>query len=134
MKNYEYLEKAVLNCFIIDPNLFKKTRLEGKHFKKYSRLFNFLKNFYNKFGTFDISLMGSVCSNPSEAIDYIADIIDTTSVPGRFNLYETQLLKFYNDFNTIEEIHILEHKLYTRELDLEDFKNELKGIFKNENI
>ncbi len=128
MKQYELLERSILNCFIVEPELIEKTKLESKHFKKHHRLFNFLKDFYKRFKTFDISLMGSVCTNPSEAIDYIADIIDTISVPSRYSLYEEQLLCMYKDFNTIESINKLTRKLYTREIELDDFKSELKEI------
>lgn len=128
MEQYELLEKAILNCFITSPELIKKTKLSEKHFKKHRRLFIFLKDFYERFGKFDISLMGSVCTNPAEALDYIAEIVDTTSISANFSLYEERLLKLYNNFNEIEEINKLNKKLYLREIDLNDFKIELKEI------
>lgn len=130
MEQYELLEKAVLNCFIVKPELLKTTKLIDKHFIKHKRFFNFIKKFYKTFGNLDITLIGSVCTNPKEVIDYLADIIDVTSISSNYELYEQRLLLFYEDYEKIEEIHKLERRLYTREIDLDEFKSEIKRILR----
>ena len=128
MEQYELIERAILNCFITKPELMKETLLKEVHFKKHRKLFIFLKEFYERFGTFDIALMGSVCKNPSEALDYIAEIIDTTSVSGHFKEYEKRLLLLYYDYDIIEEIHNVETQLYYRKITLGEFKKKMTKI------
>lgn len=127
-KTYELLEKAILDSFIIKPELLSTTTLEGKHFKSHRRLFIFLKECYKRFGTLDIKLMASVCPNASDMIDYIADIIDGNNCSARFSLYEEQLINLYANFETIEEVYKLAKKLYIRDMSLDDFKKEIKYI------
>ncbi|MBO7526491.1 MAG: hypothetical protein J6T74_01185 [Clostridia bacterium] len=128
MEQYEVLENAVLNCLIVKPELFKIIKLSEKHFKKHRRFYKFLKEFYDLFGKIDFSLIKSCSINPSEVMNYVADIIDTTSIPSNFELYEERLLKFYNQFEIIEEINKLNKKLYLRDIDIDNFKIELKEI------
>lgn len=128
MLQYEELERAILNCLIIKPDLFKNIKVCEKHFKKHRRFYVFIKEYYETFGKFDIALLKSTCKNPSEAMDYIAEIIDTTSIVAHFDLYQERLLKYYNNFEKIEDIHKLEQKLYRREIGLDQFEEEIKGI------
>lgn len=135
MKQYEEMERAVLNCFIIKPELLKTTKLTTKHFKKFNNFFNFMKTFYERTGSFDISLMKSACKNPNTALNYIAEIIDTTSVIGHFEDYEKRLLKLFTEYYGVEEVHKLEQKLYMREIDMVEFKNEfLKILGDDDNV
>lgn len=127
-KTYDLLEKAILDSFIIKPELLETTTLEEKHFKYNKRLFIFINKCYQRFGTLDIKLMASVCPNASDMIDYIADIIDGNNCSARFNLYEEQLINLYTNFEIIEEVYKLTKKLYIRDIDLEDYKKELKYI------
>jgi hypothetical protein len=127
-KTYELLEKAILDSFIIKPELLSTTTLEEKHFKSHRRLFIFLKECYKRFGTLDIKLMASVCPNASDMIDYIADVIDGNTCSSRFKLYQERLLDLYTNFEIIEEVYKLTKKLYIRDIDLEDYKKELKYI------
>ena len=133
MEQYEEIEKAVLNCFIMKPELLKSTKLTTKHFKKFNNFFNFMKSFYERTGSFDISLMKTACKNPSLAIDYIAEIIDTTSILGHFEDYEKRLLKLFTEYYGVEEIHKLEQRLYSREIDLGEFKTEILKILGDDN-
>jgi replicative DNA helicase len=128
MLQYEEIERAILNCLIIEPDLFKNIKVSEKHFKKHRRFYIFIKEYYDTFGKFDISLLKSTCKNPGEALDYIAEIIDTTSIAANFDLYQERMLKMYENFEKIEEIHQLEHKLYTRAVTLDEFKNEIQSI------
>ena len=128
MQQYEEMERAILNCLITKPDLFKNIKLNEKHFKKHRRFYTFIKEYYDTFGKFDIPLLKTTCKNPSEAMDYITNIIDTNSITANFELYQERLLQMYKDFEIIEDIHKLEHKLYTREIMLDQFKDEIKTI------
>lgn len=128
MLQYEEIERAILNCLIIEPDLFKNIKVSEKYFKKHRRFYTFIKEYYDTFGKFDISLLKATCKNPGEALDYIAEIIDTTSIVANFDLYQERMLKMYDNFETIEDIHKLEHKLYTRAITLDEFKDEIKSI------
>ena len=128
MLQYEEIERAILNCLIIEPDLFKNIKVNEKYFKKHRRFYIFIKEYYDIFGKFDIPLLKTTCKNPSEALDYIAEIIDTTSIVANFDLYQERMLKMYDNFEKIEDIHQLEHKLYTRAITLDEFANEIKTI------
>ena len=128
MLQYEEIERAILNCLIIEPDLFKNIKVSEKYFKKHRRFYIFIKEYYDTFGKFDISLLKTTCKNPSEALNYIAEIIDTTSIVANFDLYQERMLKMYDNFEKIEDIHQLEHKLYTRAITLDEFKNEIQSI------
>lgn len=127
-KTYELLEKAILDSFIIKPELLKTTTLEEKHFKSHRRLFIFLRECYKRFGTLDIKLMASVCPNASDMIDYVADIIDGDNCSARFELYQERLIDLYQDYETIEGVYNLAKKLYIRDISLEEFKKEIKTL------
>jgi len=128
MKQYDEMERAILNCLIIEPDLFKNIKVSEKHFKNHKSFYLFLKKYYDTFGRFDIQLLKTTCKNPNEAMNYIADIIDTTSIVANFDLYQERLLKMRTDFEKIEDVHKLEQRLYSREITLEQFEDEFKII------
>ena len=129
--NYNLLEKAILDCIINKPELLKDTKLEEKYFKKYKRLFRFVKVCYEKFGSLDITLMKSVCptdENASDLIDYVANVIDANHYSARYEQYETRLLEMYEDYETIEELYKLTKRLYIRDINLDQYKTLMKNI------
>lgn len=126
--NYERLEQAVLDCIIYKPELLESTKLEEKYFKKYKRLWVFLKECYKRFGSLDISLMASVCPNACELIDYVADVMDGKHYSARFEQYQEQLIELYDDYEEIEKLYQLSKKLYIREINLENYKKEIKRL------
>lgn len=69
MKKYD-LEVSILSCILQKPELMKKVRLEDSDFKKTQRLWQFMKSFYEKFETFDLTLMFSVCKNQEQMMLY----------------------------------------------------------------
>ena len=71
MNKYNDLEMSILSCLLIKPKLMEELILEDKHFVKYKSLWVFMKEFYNKFHNFDITLMCSVNKNKYETIDYM---------------------------------------------------------------
>ena len=131
-KSYDLLEKAILESFIINPDLMKTTKIEEKHFKYNKRLFTFINKCYQRFGTLDIPLMASVCPNASDMIDYIADVISGDTCYVRCKQYEEQLINLYDDFELIENIYNLAKKLYIRDIKIEEFKKEIKTLLGDE--
>ena len=70
MKKQYDLEVSILSCILQKPELMKKVRLEDSDFKKTQRLWQFMKSFYEKFETFDLTLMFSVCKNQEQMMMY----------------------------------------------------------------
>lgn len=132
INGYEELEKAILDCFICKPELMKISKLEDKHFKFQFRLYSFLKQCYQRFGTLDYTTMTSVCPNKSDLVDYIADTIDNKHESPRYSLYEQRLLEMYENFELIEDIYKLAEKLYIRDIKIEEFKKEIKTLLGDE--
>lgn len=132
MNQYKEMENAIINCFVIKPELLKTTKLTTKHFKTHGNLFNLIKSIYDETGTFDMALLYSKCRNKGKAMDYMADIIDTSSISGNYKAYESRLLKLYGEYYAVNEIHKLEQKLYDREIDLDYFIKQIKEMLGDE--
>lgn len=60
-KEYAEMELNVLTCLILEPELMSKMFLDEKYFITYKRLWKYMKSFYEKYKTFDIGLMCSLC-------------------------------------------------------------------------
>ena len=60
MNKYNDLEISLLSCILIKPELMEEVVLDDKYFVKTKRIWLFMKSFYKKFGTFDLTLMCSV--------------------------------------------------------------------------
>ena len=118
----------VVYYFVVTNNQIRSIRGKSKKKRELSPELLFLKKYYDTFGRFDIQLLKTACKNPGEALDYIADIIDTTSIVSNFDLYQERLLQMRTDFEKIEDVHKLEQRLYSREITLEQFDEEFKTI------
>lgn len=128
MDQYEEMERAILNCYYIKPELMERKKLGARHFKKYYGLYCAFEQMYNDVKTIDLSLLKSKSREPEKVLDYLADVIDCTSVSANYKIYEQRLLKLYLEHDGIEEIHKLERDLYKRKIDLETFKNKVDEI------
>ena len=61
MNKYNDLEMSILSCLLLKPELLMESLIiEDKHFIKHKKLWVFMKEFYNKFHNFDITLMCSI--------------------------------------------------------------------------
>lgn len=125
MIDYYDLELNILSCLLQKPELMKQLKLEDKHFKKYQKIWQFMKSFYIKFGTFDIVLMANLCKEKFELIKYIKYLLDVEPSPSNFNLYQEQLISLYNqkkeEKEVIKYIYSLTNDLYIGNINLEDF-------------
>ncbi len=135
MNKYNDLEISILSCLLLKPKLMDNIKLEDKHFIKHHRLWLFMKAFYKKFGTFDISLMYSVADNKYQFTEYMAWLLEVEPSPSLFELYEQQLIDLYNenkkDKYIIEEVYKLANDLFVRNITTDDFKHKVVAIYRN---
>ena len=131
------LEKAILSCLLIKPELMEQLILEDKHFVKNQRMWQFMKAFYNKFKTFDIQLMTSVCKDKWQVVNYIIMLLDYEVTTHNFDKYQKQLIELYEESKKekwiIEKIYELANNLYVRNIELKDFDYNLKKIYEDAN-
>lgn len=131
------LEKSVLSCLLIKPELMEQLILEDKHFVKNQRMWQFMKAFYNKFKTFDIQLMASVCKDKWQIMNYIIMLLDYEIITCNFDKYQKQLIELYEESKKekwiVDKIYELANNLLVRNINLEDFKNMLQKIYDDAN-
>lgn len=140
LKDYG-LEFYILSCLIIYPNYMEKIFLEDKYFQEYQRLWIFMKAFYEKFKTFDIKLMRSVCKDKFHISNYIQMMVDCGPLhkptDDEFKKYQEYLIERYNeskkDVWIIERIYELANRLYVRKIDVKQFNSELEYIYTKAN-
>lgn len=129
------LEKSILSCLLIKPELMEQLILEDKHFVKNQRMWQFMKAFYNKFKTFDIQLMASVCKDKWQIVNYIIMLLDYEVVTCNFDKYQKQLIELYEESKKekwiIDKIYELANNLYVRNIELKDFDYNLKKIYED---
>lgn len=129
------LEKSVLSCLLIKPELMEQLILEDKHFVKTQRMWQFMKAFYNKFKTFDIQLMYSVCKDKWQIINYIIMLLDVEITTHNFDKYQRQLIELYGESKKekwiVDKIYELANNLYVRNIELKDFDHNLKKIYED---
>lgn len=129
------LEKSVLSCLLIKPKLMEQLILEDKHFIKNQRMWQFMKAFYNKFKTFDIQLMASVCKDKWQIMNYIIMLLDYEVVTCNFDKYQKQLIELYEESKKekwiVDKIYELANNLYVRNIELKDFDYNLKKIYED---
>lgn len=129
---YYNLELNIMSCLLQRPELMNKCILEDKHFKKYQRLWKFMKAFYSKYKCFDIVLMVSVTNDRKNLISYLSWLVEMEPAPSRFEMYQQRLIEMYNESIEekviITEIYNLTNKLYVGDYDLISFKKEIDKL------
>lgn len=141
MNKYYDLEGSILSCLLLKPENMEKLVLEDKHFVKYKKIWAFMKEFYNKFHSFDIVLMHSVTNNKYQIVESVRQLLEKEPSPSMFDEYQKQLLDLYNELKSdkyqIEQIFELANKLYVRQITVDEFyqkcdeiKENTKQIFK----
>ena len=135
MNKYNNLEISILSCILQKPSLMEDTILEDKYFIKNKKLWLFMKAFYKKFKTFDITLMCSVCKNEYKLMDYIIWLLDVEPAPSVFKHYEQQLIDLYNESKKerwiIDRVYSLASELYIKNITISEFNDELNQIYIN---
>ena len=138
MNEYYGLEVSVLSCLILKPNLMNDLILEDKHFIKYQRIWQYMKSFYKKYGTFDLQLMFALCKDKYSLIDYIKILVLNDVDVDNFNLYQQALLDEFNE-NKKErwiknKIFVLTNELINQNISLKDFDLKYKKLYEDVNL
>ena len=129
------LEFAILSCLLLKPELMEKVILEDKYFKRTQRMWQFMKAFYERFKTFDINLMYSVCKDKWQIVEYISMLLDFEPTASAFDKYQKQLIELYEEQEKdkwiIEKVYGLANQLLVRNISTGDFKSEINKIYYN---
>lgn len=137
MNKISDLEKSILSCLLIKPELMQQLILQDKHFVNTQRMWQFMKAFYNKFKTFDVVLMSSVCKDKWQITNYISILLNYEIVTCNFDKYQKQLIELYEESKKekwiINRIYELANNLYVKNINLQEFDNKLKKIYEDAN-
>lgn len=129
---YDDLELATLACLFLHPEKMETTILEDKHFKNRGAVWIYMKTFYQKFKTFDLSLMTSFAKNKNKVLDVIMVLMDYEPVPSNFKLYEKRLIEMYEqeekEKRLIDIYYQLATDLFLGNISLHDYKEKLKRM------
>lgn len=132
MEEYYELEKCVLSSLLTEPKLMEGFEIDDKYFKKYKRLWIYMKEYFNEFHNFDLTIMKSVCQNESMMVHYVVSVLDSDSSYVNFESYVSRLKKMYeekvDEKVKIETIYKLATKLFVGNINLEDFNEKLNSI------
>lgn len=133
MKKYDNLELRIMSCLLLKPDLMKELIIEDKHFTKYQRLWKFLKAFYGRYNTFDLTLMVSVCNDKYQILNYIEWLLELEVTTNNFEMYQKQLIDLYNESEKdkliIEKVFELANRLYVRDITTGRFKELIDELY-----
>ena len=133
MKKYDNLELRIMSCLLIKPDLMKELIIQDKHFTKYQRLWKFLKAFYGRYNTFDLTLMVSVCNDKYQILNYIEWLLELEVTTNNFEMYQKQLIDLYNESEKdkliIEKVYELANRLYVRDITTGRFKELIDKLY-----
>ena len=132
MNKYNNLEMSILSCILLKPELMEQVIFEDKHIVSRQRLWQFMKAFYNRYKTFDIQLMYSICKDKWQIVQNIIQLLDYEPSPSLFDTYQKQLIDLYNEGQEnkikIDKIYKLANELYVRNITIEEFKKNIKEV------
>lgn len=127
------LELNVMACLLIKPELMSQLVLEDKHFKKHQRMWQFMKAFCEKFKTFDIQLMYSVCKDKFHIVNYLSKLAMVDTSYWNFNLYQKRLIECYEENEKekilIDTIYKLANELFVRKIGVKEFKQKIDKFY-----
>lgn len=127
---YNDLELGLLSCLIIHPEYMETTVLEEKYFKKYKNIWIYLKSFYDKFKTFDLTLMCSFSKNRDKTLNMVMGLMDCEVVCYNFKKYEQRLIDMYNQSKTdeakIQRYYELASNVLFGNIDLATYEKEIR--------
>lgn len=122
-----------MSCLLIKPDLMKELIIQDKHFTKYQRLWKFLKAFYGRYNTFDLTLMVSVCNDKYQILNYIEWLLELEVTTNNFEMYQKQLIDLYNESEKdkliIEKVFELANRLYVRDITTGRFKELIDELY-----
>ena len=137
MNKYNDLELSVLFCLLQRPELMKNVLLEDKDIKKHLNIWIFMKSVYEKFGTFDMTIIINITKNRHQMCEYIMWLYDKEPAPSLFEMYQKQLIdefeKSEKDKYIINNIYILANDLFVGNISTETFKEKCDEIYEKAN-
>lgn len=135
MDKIDDLEINIMSCLLINPDLMKEITLEDKYFVKHQRMWQFMKAFYKKFGTFDVQLMYSVCKDKWHIVEYMIKLANVEITDSNFKKYQEQLIEQYEETKKDkwikEKIYSLANDLYVGNIKVNEFRNEIDNVYVN---
>lgn len=127
------MEMCIMACLFIQPELMENVFVEDKHFTKHKRMWKFMRTFYEKFKTFDINVMYSVCKDKWHIMNYIEELMYVDAYPCYFKQYQERLIEIYND---TEKEKFIREKVYDDATELllckitsEEFKSRVEKVY-----
>jgi len=127
---YYNLELNIMSCLLQRPELMKECILEDIHFKKYKKLWKFMKIFYSKYKCFDIVLMVSVAKDRHNLIEYLSWLAEMEPAPSKFTVYQQRLIEMYEESEAeqlkIDSIYNLALELSIHKITLDEFEAKIK--------
>lgn len=136
---YDKIEEAVLSCFLIEPNLMRKTMLEDKHFYKYKFVYVFFKEVYDMYKSLDINVLFSCIRETSEEplCNALTKILDVFVIPTEFYAYEKRLIIQYGvkkrDEWLKEKYNEQMIQLNIGKINVDEFRQNINDIYEKSN-
>lgn len=127
------LERAIISCLLMKPEMTDQLIVEPKHFQKYRGMLLFLQNFYKQFRNYDLILMSVVAVNKTQLVAELSDLITNCEpTTANFQHYQRKLIDL-QEFEIIEKRRInsiinLTMQLKAREISVAQFKKEVEKI------
>ena len=91
-----------------------------------------MKAFYNRYKTFEIQLMYSICKGKWQIVQNIIQLLDYEPSPSLFDTYQNQLIDLYNEGQKnkikIDKVYKLANELYVRNITIEEFKKRINEV------
>lgn len=127
------VELDIMACLVLEPSLMEKIRVTDEHFTKHKRLWIFMKTFYDKFKTFDISLMYSACKDKYQMVSCIEMLLDRTPTKNNFEKYQDLLIEQHTE-NRYEKWLILKicelsDNLYLKRINTSEYASKLRNLY-----
>lgn len=140
MTNFYDIETIILASLILKPKLMEKLTLKDYHFTKHQRIYQFMKSFYARYGTFDILLMFNTCKDKTLLIDHLKYIADACELitPDNFEMYQSALKQMFEQKKKerwiINKIFDLANDLYVGEIMFDEFESKFEKIKDDANV
>ena len=130
---YNDMEKSVLACFMIKPDLMKETILTEEHFINHKEVWNYFRKFYDTFDTLDLSMMMSFAKNKNKVLMMVMELMDYDVLVSRFKIYEQRLIEMSKEeekeMRLIRIASDLLLDLQFHKINFEQFKDEINRLY-----
>lgn len=125
------LEEAVLSCLLQDDTLMNYLIVSEKDFHEYSKTFKYMKQFYEKFHCFDLTLMTikNDFKERSQFIDTFVKLKCYETAISNFKLYQEALLEYNKQYALEIEKEQIQKELQEKMVLLEEKKISLEQYF-----